>query len=411
MITHFLFYQQATKMYLLNESWCIYLKYILAVVDGCADEIHSNRPTPLTYAHTPCLDRLALASTLGQTCLIPPHCVPGSYTALMTLFGAAPDDCHTGRAALEALALGVDLKQRSVLRCNFITLENGVIANHDGGGLSQNEADRLTQSLNDALGDKTHTFISGMTYRTFLLCDHMHLGGPAPDTLHGTPAINSLPNDPDLRRIFYAACKILEEHPINRARITRGDQPANGIWLWGGGTQPKLPNFRHRTGLQGGVVAGVPLIHGLAHAIGLHKIDVPHTNGTLYTNWEGKAFHTFDALTHKGLDFVFVHIEAADEAGHAGNFANKVAAIEYFDQRLLAPFLNWMGNQPYRILILPDHPTPVALRTHTAAPVPWLLYDHHHPLPGGSFDEMHTAHLPITPGKHLVDLLLERRFL
>lgn len=387
------------------------MKYLIAIADGCADLPVSNLGTPLHYARTPCLDTLASNAQLGQTCLIPPDCAPGSLPALLTLLGAPEEACHNSRAALEALALGAKCSEETTaFRCNLISIQEGCIAAHDGGGVTQMEADQLIEALSAALGDASHTFLSGTTYRALLLRNGaaQTSGSPSPDTLLGQPALEYLPEDADLRRLFDAAQQVLLSHPVNLARQACGKLPINAIWFWGGGTLRKLPSFFQQTGLHGGVVGGVPLVQGIAKAMELSVISVPHADGTLYTNWEGKAYAALDAL--KQLDFVLIHVEAPDEAGHTGSFPQKVASIEYFDQRLLAPLTERLAetHTDYRILILPDHPTPISLRLHTADPVPFLLYDSRSIQPGGTFDEHYTEALPITPGTALLNLLLER---
>lgn len=383
------------------------MKYILVVADGCADLTTQTIQTPLSFAHTPCLDQLSAHGVQGQTCLIPKDCPPGSHAALLTLFGAPASTCTYGRAALEALAFGANLDNRSALRCQFITVQDGTIRSHNADGLTQQEADALINSLSQALGDAQHLFLSGTTYRAFLLrTAYHHTGSVSPDTLLGMDVQAALPEDDDLKRLYYAAQSILCAHPVNQARTARGLLPANAIWFWGGGSLPSLPSFTKRTGLRGGAVGGVPLVHGIAKALGLHWLDTPGADGTLFTNWEGKAFRAFDAL--KTLDFVFVHIECPDEAGHAGNLPQKVAAIEYLDQRLLSPLTRWLADTPYRLLVLPDHPTPLSLRCHTNGPVPWMLYDSRVSHPGTIYNDLHTADLPFTPGNQLLNLLLER---
>lgn len=389
------------------------MKYIIALADGCADLPVVGGDTPLGYAHTPCIDRLAARAVIGRTCLIPTGCIPGTQAALLTLLGAPRSACDSGRAAIEALACGVDLDGWTALRCNFIALDDtGRLAAHDGGGLTDDEAAQLVDALNAGLGDQTHRFVPGTGYRALLLRRGMaHPGGPSPDSLLGQDVRTYQPQDDDLRRLYDAAQTILRGHPVNLARQAQGKLPANAVWFWGGGPTPTLPDFTAATGLRGAAVGAVPLVHGIASGMGLHWLTVPHADGTLHTNWEGKAFAAFDALTRQDMDFVFVHTEAPDEAGHAGSLPQKVASIEYFDQRLLAPLTSWLeqSRTDYRLLVLPDHPTPVAQRIHTADPVPWLLYDSRKTAQGGIFDERHAEHCPLTPGEDLLALLLERK--
>ncbi len=386
------------------------MKYLIAIADGAADLPASPLGTPLHYAHTPCLDALSTRARLGRTCLIPSGCAAGTLPALLTLLGAPREACGSSRAALEAFGLGAPLTGHTAFRCNLISVHDGCIVAHDGGGVSQSEADALTQSLSDALGDAAHLFLSGTTYRSFLLRKGAaSIDAPAPDTLLGQHAEAHLPTDPDLRRLFYGAHKLLSAHPLNAKRCADGKLPVNAIWFWGGGSLPELPSFPARTGMQGCAVGGVPLVHGIAKAMGLSVIPVPHADGTLYTNWEGKAYAALDALAQN--DFVLVHAEAPDEAGHSGSFRDKVTAIEYFDQRLLAPLTEGLAARypDHRLLILPDHPTPVSLRCHTADPVPWMLYDSRTAQAGGVFEE--TECLPLFDGTQLLDLLLERNSL
>ncbi|MBS5145261.1 MAG: 2,3-bisphosphoglycerate-independent phosphoglycerate mutase [Butyricicoccus pullicaecorum] len=387
------------------------MKYIVVIADGAADLPLPNLGTPLHYAKTPCLSALASKAQLGQTCLIPNGCPPGSLPALLTLLGASQEACQGSRAALEALALGAEFDTSlTAFRCNLISLQEGCIAAHDAGGITQTEAEQLIESLSAALGDACHTFLSGTTYRALLLRKGSGpvFDSPSPETLLGQPAHSHLPKDTDLCRLFTQAQKILAAHPVNLARQADGRLPANAIWFWGGGTLPNLPTFSAQTGLRGAVIGGVPLIRGIGQAMQLSVLSVPHTDGTLYTNWEGKAFAALDAL--RQMDFVLIHAEAPDEAGHAGSFSQKVAAIEYLDQRLLAPLTERLHKTKtdFRMLILPDHPTPVCLRHHTADPIPFLLYDSRRPQSGGIFDEQHTKTLPMTSGTTLLNLLLER---
>lgn len=388
------------------------LKYIIALADGCADLPAICGTTPLGYAHTPCLARLSARAVIGRTCLIPPGCTPGSQSALLTLLGAPRSACDSGRASIEAMACGIKLDGWTALRCNFVALKEERLAAHDGGGLSDAEAAQLIEALEAGLGDDTHRFVPGSGYRAFLLRrGAVHPGGGSPDSLLGCDLRTCQPADDDLKRLYDAAREILEHHPVNVTRREQGKLPANAVWFWGGGSTPDLPDFTTCTGLRGAATGGVPLVRGIACGMGLQWLDVPRADGTLYTNWEGKAFAAFDALTRQGMDFVFVHTEAPDEAGHAGSLPEKVASIEYFDRRLLTPLTGWLDENgvDYRLLVLPDHPTPVSLRTHTADPVPFLLYDSRTDGTGGIFDEIHTSALPLTPGEEMLDMLLERK--
>lgn len=387
------------------------MKYILAVGDGMADEPQAalGGQTPLGYAQTGCLDRLSRAGMVGRTCLIPPGCLPGSLPAQLTLLGCPPSACQAGRAALEAQAQGTLALGEHALRCNLIAVEHGCIAAHDGGGVTAEEAGALFAALFEALSDAAHRFLPGMGYRALLVRRGPQTpGAPSPETLLGVPAAAVLPEDADLRRLYEAGCAVLAEHPVNRARAARGQRPANAVWFWGGGMRPDLPDFTALTGLHGGVAAGVPLPKGIARGMGMTLLPVDQADGSLHTNWEGKAFAAYDGLTRGGLDFVFVHAEAPDEAGHAGSLPEKVAAIEYFSERLIAPLTQWLDadGEAYRLLVLPDHPTPVGLRVHTAGEVPWLLYDSRAPrADGGAYHEAAAARGTFVPGAQMLRLL------
>lgn len=386
------------------------VKYIIAIGDGMADLAQPSLrdETPLSFAHTPCLDRLARRGRVGSTCLIPPGCAPGSLPAQLTLLGCPPAVCGCGRAALEALAHGPLADGESAVRCNLVALSDGRLLAHDGGGLTADEADALFSALRDTLTDETHRFLPGAGYRGLLVRRGAPMPvGISPDALLGQPLAGALPEDDDLVRLFYAGQAVLTDHPVNQARAARGQHPANGIWFWGGGAAPVLPDFEAQTGLCGAVVTGVPLLRGIARGMGLTVLPVDGADGSLHTNWEGKAFATFDALTRGGFDFALVHAEAPDEAGHAGSLPEKVAAIEYFSERLLDRLTGWLdeAGTDYRLLVLADHPTPVSLRVHTAGPVPWLLYDRTRERTAGEPYREDNAG-PRVPGAQMLTLLL-----
>lgn len=389
------------------------MKYLIVIGDGMADTPQAAlcARTPLAYAETPCLDRLAAGGQCGQTCLIPPGCAPGSLPALLTLLGCPPEACACGRAALEALAQGPLAPDASAVRCNLVHLENGLLAAHDGGGVTEEQAEALFDGLRTVFTDDRHTLLSGAGYRGLLVRrGFAGVGAAAPETLIGQRAETFLPqDDPDLVRLFQQAQACLQTHPVNRARAACGQPEVNGVWFWGGGPTPSLPDFRQQTGLRAGVVTGVPLLRGIARGMGMELLPVRGADGTLHTNWEGKAFAAYDGLTRGGLDLVLVHAEAPDEAGHAGDVPEKVAAVEYLSERLLARLTGWLDEDgiAYRLLVLADHPTPVALRRHTADPVPWLLYDSTARRTGGGRYEEGAVGPEIAGGELLARLIQE----
>lgn len=364
------------------------MKYLIVLGDGMADEPIAaiGGKTPLEYAQTPTLDQLSKVSEIGMVDTIPEGMSPGSDTANLSVLGYNPKQYYTGRSPLEALSIGVDMKPEEVaLRCNLVTLsedekeyEDRVIIDHSSGEISTDDAAVLLSSIKEALENEIYKFYTGTSYRHLTIWQEGELVDLTPphDKL-GQVIGEYLPSDKVLYSMMKKSYDILVNHPINQERKEQGLNPANSIWFWGAGTRPGLDSFEEKTGKCGAMISAVDLLKGIAVGAKMKNIEVEGANGGLHTNYEGKAMAAADALINGGLDFVYIHVEAPDEMGHQGSLENKIKAIEYLDQRVIkivTDRLNEAGED-YRLLVLPDHPTPLAIRTHTAKPVPYLLYD------------------------------------
>lgn len=359
------------------------MKYVFLVPDGAADYPVEELGglTPLEAADTPNLDRLAREGRGGTVQTIPNGMGSGSDIATLSLMGYDPREFYTGRGPLEAAYRGIRLAPGEfAYRCNLITERDGLVKDYSAGHITSEDATVLIENLDAALGSDSIRFFPGVSYRHLLILKE---GGSKeticrpPHDVMDHPVSDVLPSGPgaDLLLDLIARSRpILAEHSINKGRLERGKNPANLIWPWGQGNAPVLQTFIDRFGITGAVISAVDVIKGLGYYLGLEILEVPGATGYFDTDYEGKALFAVKALEDK--DFVFVHVEATDEAGHEGLAEEKVAALENFDKRLLAPILK--GLEPYgeyRVMVSPDHETPVALRTHTRGPVPFLIYE------------------------------------
>ncbi|MCX5888709.1 MAG: cofactor-independent phosphoglycerate mutase [Deltaproteobacteria bacterium] len=361
------------------------MKYVILVGDGMGDyplgELGGR--TPLEYAATPNLDELARRGELGCARTIPPGMDPGSDIANLAIMGYDPARYHTGRAPLEAAALGVALGPREVaFRCNLVTLrqEDGKIFMEDysAGHISSEEARELIQVLDSALGREGRRFYPGVSYRHLLVWaageaswrtypPHDWTGKEVGQLMGAGPAA-------PLWDLVRASWPVLQDYEVNRRRLAAGEKPATSIWLWGQGRPPQLPTLQERFGLTGAVISAVDLIRGIGKYAGLTPILVPGATGFLDTNYAGKVAAALSAL--KDQDLVFVHVEAPDEAGHSGELKLKLQAIEDFDAQVVGPLLAGLKDRgDHRVLVLCDHFTPLSIRTHSSEPVPYVLYD------------------------------------
>lgn len=363
------------------------MKYVVILGDGMADEpiARLDGKTPLEYADTPAMDELARVSEIGMVRTIPEGMSPGSDTANLSVMGYDPKIYYTGRSPLEALSIGVDMKADDVaIRCNLVTLsEEGAygektIIDHSSDEISTEDAGVLLDAVRRELENDTYRFYLGTSYRHCLIWAK---GGvveltPPHDVL-GQVIGDYLPQDAILRQMQERSYEILSRHPLNLERKRQGKNPANSIWFWGAGTRPALSSFYEKYHKRGVMISAVDLLKGIAVGAGMDNISVEGANGGLHTNYEGKARAAVKALSLDGYDFAYIHVEAPDEMGHQGSVERKIQAIENLDQRVIRLVKEGLdeANVPYRMLVLPDHPTPIRVRTHTADPVPYLLYD------------------------------------
>jgi len=379
------------------------VKVAILLGDGMADvplaELEGR--TPLEAAATPAMDALAREGTLGLASTVPEGLPAGSDVANLSVFGYDPRQCYTGRAPLEAAAMGVSLGPADVAyRMNLVTLLVGggevFLDDFSAGHISSTEARELVQTLAARMGEDGFEFYPGVSYRHLMV---WRGGREDPETtpphdIQGQAIHPHLPRGPGAGELLHAITGsqiLFKDHPVNLARIERGDKEANSIWLWGQGRAPRMEPYRERFGLAGVVVSAVDLLKGIARASGLEAPDVPGATGYLDTDYEGKVAAALAGL--RAGDFAYVHVEAPDEAAHSGNLQDKIRAIEDFDQRVVAPMragLDALG-EPFALLVLPDHPTPIPLRTHTSEPVPFALFrsDRSGERPGQGFTEAH----------------------
>lgn len=364
------------------------MKYVVILGDGMADcpVKELNDKTPLEYADTPIMDELAGISEIGMAQTIPQGMKPGSDTANLAVMGYDPQKYYTGRSPLEALSIGVDMEEEDIaIRCNIVTLseeeeayEDKIMIDHSSSEISTEDAAVLLQAVMEEMTNETYQFYVGTSYRHCLIWNKgkaVELTPPH-DILERRIG-EYLPEDKVLSWMQKRSYEILSVHPLNLERKEKGLHPANSLWFWGAGTKPSLDSFEKKYGKKGVMISAVDLLKGIAVGAKMTNVTVEGANGGLHTNYEGKAQAAVDALTKKGYDFAYIHVEAPDEMGHQGSVERKIQAIEYLDQRIIRLVKEKMDEygEPYRMLILPDHPTPVSVRTHTSDPVPYLLYD------------------------------------
>ncbi len=404
------------------------MKYIVILGDGMADEpqVALDGRTPLEAAATPAMDEMAKTGEIGLVKTIPDGMAPGSDTANLAVLGYNPREYYTGRSPLEALSIGVPMKDTDVaMRCNLVTLteeepyEQKRILDHSSGEISTEDAAALLEAVQDELENETYQFYVGTSYRHCMIqanaviredshsdqaadasCGEADndvgkkavriasaLENLTPPHDHLTEVIGPyLPADETLLAMQKRSYEILANHPINLERKAKGLNPANSCWFWGAGTKPMVDSFEKKNGVKGTMISAVDLLKGIAIGAEMQVVLVPGANGGLHTNYEGKAQAAVDALLKDGADYVYVHLEAPDEMGHQGSLERKLQAIENLDQRIIRIVKEQMdaSGEPYRMLVMPDHPTPIRIRTHTADPIPYLLYDSTKPLYTGN---------------------------
>ena len=363
------------------------MKYIVVLGDGMSDEPIAalGGKTPLEYAATPVMDEYAAKGEIGMVQNVPAGMSPGSEVANLSVMGYDPLTDFTGRSPLEALSVGVEMEPDDIVfRCNVVTLTEEepypekIIVDHSSGEISTAEADQLMDAIREHFNDETFQFYTGTSYRHIMIWKHGRLVPLEPPHDHLTKAAGPfLPKEEVLRSFMERSYDILNNHPVNLKRAAEGKRKANSLWYWGAGTKPSLSNFEEKTGLKGAMVSAVDLLKGIAVGAGMKICQVEGATGSIDTNYEGKAQAAIDALLRDGCDFAYIHVEAPDEMGHQGELEHKVQSIEDLDSRLIALIKKAMeeAGEDYRMLILPDHPTPLRIRTHSPDPVPYVLYD------------------------------------
>lgn len=369
------------------------MKYIVILGDGMADmpiEELGNK-TPIEYADTPMMDKLSKMGEIGLCATVPKGLKPGSDIANLAVLGYDPSIYYSGRSPLEALSIGAPMKDTDVaLRVNLVTLkdpkgegsafEDLIIEDHSSGEISTEDAAILIDEVKKAFEGEEFKFYVGTSYRHCCLWDngkvidlaqpHDHLGERVGDYMP-----EDTPEGKKFAEMMTKSYEILKDHPINKERIANGKNPANALWFWGAGTKPALSPFIQKTKKKGVMISATDLLKGIGSGAGMEVIQVEGANGMLETNYEGKAKAAVDALLNSDFDFAYIHVEAPDEMGHQGSVERKVKAIEYLDQRLIKVVYEMLEGTDYRMLIMPDHPTPICIRTHCDDPVPYLLFD------------------------------------
>ena len=363
------------------------MKYVVVLGDGMADypipELGDK--TPLEYAQTP-VDQLSKVSEVGLVHTIPEGMAPGSDTANLSVIGYDPKIYYSGRSPLEALSIGVDMKPTDIsFRCNIVTVseaeenyEDKTIIDHSSSEISTEDAAVLLDAVRQELETDEYKYYVGTSYRHLTIWDNGKvLPLTPPHDILGKVIGEYLPKDDVLRQMMKKSYDILVNHPINIARKEKGLNPANSIWFWGAGTRPALSSFEEKNHKKGVMISAVDLLKGIAVGAGMDNISVEGANGGLHTNYEGKAMAAVKALCDDDYDFAYIHVEAPDEMGHQGSVERKVQAIENLDKRVIKIVLEECEKKhvDLRMMILPDHPTPITLRTHTSDPVPFMIYD------------------------------------
>jgi len=366
------------------------VKYLVMLCDGMADEPNEalGNSTPMEKANKPCMDSLAAKAEVGIVKTVAEGLKPGSDVANLSVLGYEPAVYYSGRSPLEAASIGIDLKDTDVtLRCNLVTLsdeedyEKKTILDYCADDISSEEAKILIEYIQEKLGNDKFRFYPGVSYRHCLVWSN---GNPHPGVLTpphditGKVITDYIPKGEAVDELYDLMKKsydLLKDHPVNKARIARGKRPANSIWLWGEGTKPLLDNFSEKFGKKGSMISAVDLLKGIAICAGMNSVDVEGATGYLDTNFDGKCKAAIEEFK-KGADLVYIHVEAPDECGHRGEIENKVKAIEMIDEHILAPVVEFLrGYDDFAVLVCPDHPTPLSIRTHTSTPVPYLIYD------------------------------------
>lgn len=367
------------------------MKYLVLIPDGMADEpiAELGNLTPMQKANKEYMNRLAAKSIVGTVSNVPQGMVPESDTANMAILSFDPKVYSKGRSPLEAVSMGIEMQpDETAYRCNVVTLseeedayEDRIILDHSADEITTAEADLLIQSLEKEMGNELRKFYTGVSYRHCLIWKNGNdrYNFMRPHDILGKRIGEYLPKVEDggeeFLKLMKQSYEILKDHPVNVARKARGLKPANSAWLWSPGKKPQLPSFKQKWGLNSAVISAVDLIKGIGLCAEMESIDVEGATGNVHTNYTGKANAAIDAFK-RGVELVYVHVEGPDECGHRAEIENKVKSIELIDQKILAPVYEYLTQcgEPFKIMILPDHPTPIAIRTHSIDPVPFMIY-------------------------------------
>ena len=403
------------------------MKYLVLIPDGMADrpvEALGHR-TPMEAAVKPCMDSLASRATVGLVSNVPEGMVPESDTANMAILSFDPKVYSRGRSPLEAISMGLEMApDETAYRCNVVTLsdegeyEDKIMVDHSADEITTAEADELIKALEAHFGTEYRHFYTGVSYRHCILWKDGNdtYDFSRPHDIIGRCIRDYLPKEENGGGEFYKLMKesfeVLDQHPVNQARRARGLKPANSAWLWSPGKKPRLPSFTEKWGIQGTVISAVELIKGIGLCAGMKSVDVEGATGNVHTNYDGKAQAAINAFK-EGADLVYIHVEGPDECGHRAETENKVLSVELIAQKILAPVYEYRktSDEDFKILVLPAHPTPIEIRTHSMEPVPFFLYDSRKDTVGvDSFTETTAAQtgLYIPDGFTLLDRVIEK---
>lgn len=362
------------------------MKYIVMLGDGMADypieELGGK--TPLEVAKKPNIDRLACGGELGMVKTVPEGLKPGSDVANLSAMGYNPLQCYTGRSPLEAVSIGIQMDDTDVaFRCNLVTLsdeaeyENKTMMDYSSGEITTGEAAELIRAVDEVFRTSEILFYPGISYRHCMIWHNgpVRLDLTPPHDISDRKVTEYLPGNPVILDLMKRSYEVLKDHPVNKARVAKGLNPANSIWLWGEGTKPGVSRFEETYGVKGSVISAVDLIKGIGICAGMKVIEVEGATGNIDTNFRGKGEAALRTLLD-GQDMVYIHVEAPDECGHHGDLEGKIRAIELIDQEIVGPLLKGLeeAGEDYSILVMPDHPTPISIKTHISDPIPYLLY-------------------------------------
>ncbi len=371
------------------------MKYFVLLCDGMSDRPCAalDGKTPMEAANKPMMDALVRHSLVGTVSNVPEGMAPGSDPANLSVMSYDPAVYSNGRSPLEAASMGLEMTESmTAFRCNILTLsDNGepyeekIMIDHGADEITTEEADALIKAVEEELGGEFHHFYTGVSYRHCLLWDNCpeYSSFVPPHDILDRQITDYLPTEEEYLSLMKKSFEILNNHPVNQARRERGLRPANSIWLWSPGKKPALPDFYEKWHLSSTVISAVDLIKGIAKCAGMKTVNVPGATGNINTNYDGKANAAIEAFK-QGDDYVYMHIEAPDECGHRGEAENKVRSIELIDEKVLTPVYNYLKgtHKPFKIMVLPDHPTPIEIKTHSSESVPFFIYSSEQSVPG-----------------------------